>query len=59
MTLTEQMTRLARQAKEASRPLGQLTTSEKNGCLLAMADAIEARGFRVLSAGPILGNDAG
>src|SRR5580692_1300965 len=42
MTLTEQMTRLARQAKEASRPLAQLTTVEKNGCLLAMADAIEA-----------------
>ncbi|MGA2174036.1 MAG: glutamate-5-semialdehyde dehydrogenase [Verrucomicrobiota bacterium] len=42
MTLTEQMTRLARQAREASRPLAQLTTSQKNGCLLAMADAIEA-----------------
>jgi glutamate-5-semialdehyde dehydrogenase len=41
MTLTEQMTRLARQAKEASRPLAQLTTSEKNDCLLAMAVAIE------------------
>jgi glutamate-5-semialdehyde dehydrogenase len=34
------MTRLARQAKEASRQLAQLTTAEKNGCLLAMADAI-------------------
>src|ERR1700733_6609076 len=42
MTLTDQLTRLARQAKEASRPLAQLTTAEKNGCLLAMADAIEA-----------------
>jgi glutamate-5-semialdehyde dehydrogenase len=41
MTLTEQMTRLARQAKEASRPLAQLTTSQKNDCLLAMAVAIE------------------
>jgi glutamate-5-semialdehyde dehydrogenase len=41
MTLTEQMTRLARQAKEASRPLAQLTTSQKNGNLLAMAAAIE------------------
>jgi glutamate-5-semialdehyde dehydrogenase len=41
MTLTEQMTRLARQAKEASRPLAQLTTQQKNGCLLAMAAAIE------------------
>jgi glutamate-5-semialdehyde dehydrogenase len=36
------MTRLARQAKDASRQLAQLTTAEKNGCLLAMADAIEA-----------------
>jgi glutamate-5-semialdehyde dehydrogenase len=44
MTLTDQMTRLARQAKEASRPLAQLTTAQKNACLLAMADAIEAGG---------------
>jgi glutamate-5-semialdehyde dehydrogenase len=41
MTLTEQMTRLGRQAKESSRPLAQLTTSQKNDCLLAMAGAIE------------------
>ncbi len=41
MTLTEQMTLLGRQAKEASRPLAQLTTSQKNDCLLAMAGAIE------------------
>jgi glutamate-5-semialdehyde dehydrogenase len=47
MTLTDQMTRLARQAKEASRQLAQLTTAEKNGCLLAMADAIEA-GVKVI-----------
>lgn len=38
------MTRLARQAREASRLLAQLTTAEKNGCLLAMADAIESSG---------------
>jgi glutamate-5-semialdehyde dehydrogenase len=44
VTLTDQLTWLARQAKEASRPLAQLTTAEKNGCLLAMADAIEAGG---------------
>jgi len=50
MTLTEQMTRLARQAKEASRPLAQLTTAEKNGCLLAMADAIEAGGHAIQEA---------
>jgi glutamate-5-semialdehyde dehydrogenase len=42
MTLTEQMTQLGRQAKAASRQLARLTTAQKNGCLLAMADAIEA-----------------
>jgi glutamate-5-semialdehyde dehydrogenase len=42
MILTEQMTRLAKQAKAASRELARLTTAEKNSCLLAMADALEA-----------------
>src|SRR2546430_492689 len=41
MTLTEQMTQLAKQAKAASRELARLTTAEKNDCLLAMADALE------------------
>src|SRR5690242_4451448 len=41
MTLQEQMTQLAQQAKSASRELAQLTTAEKNNCLFAMADAIE------------------
>jgi glutamate-5-semialdehyde dehydrogenase len=41
MTLNEQMTRLARQARAASRELARLTTAEKNSCLLAMADALE------------------
>jgi glutamate-5-semialdehyde dehydrogenase len=41
MSLTEQMTRLARQAKAASRELAKLTTAEKNACLLAMAAALE------------------
>jgi glutamate-5-semialdehyde dehydrogenase len=41
MTLSEQMTRLARQARVASRELAQLTTAEKNSCLLAMAAALE------------------
>jgi glutamate-5-semialdehyde dehydrogenase len=36
------MTQLARQAKAASRELARLTTAEKNACLLAMADALEA-----------------
>ena len=35
------MTQLARQAKAASRELAKLTTTEKNACLLAMADALE------------------
>ena len=41
MTLTEQMTQLAQQAKAASRELARLTTAEKNACLLAMATALE------------------
>jgi glutamate-5-semialdehyde dehydrogenase len=41
MTLTEQMTALAKRAKAASRDLAKLTTAEKNACLLAMADALE------------------
>ena len=41
MSLTEQMTRLARQAKAASRELAKLTTAERNTCLLAMATALE------------------
>src|SRR5258705_13799548 len=41
MTLTEQMTQLARQAKTASRDLARLTTAEKNACLMAMAAALE------------------
>ena len=35
------MTRLAKQAKAASRELAKLTTAEKNACLLAMATALE------------------
>jgi glutamate-5-semialdehyde dehydrogenase len=41
MNLTEQMTRLAKNAKSASRELAKLSTREKNDCLLAMADALE------------------
>jgi len=41
MTLNEQMTHLAKQAKAASRELAKLTTAEKNACLLAMAKALE------------------
>src|SRR6202789_2788573 len=41
MNLNEQMTRLASQAKAASRELAKLSTREKNDCLLAMAGALE------------------
>jgi glutamate-5-semialdehyde dehydrogenase len=41
MTLTEQMTLLGKQAREASRDLAKLTADQKNGCLEAMADALE------------------
>src|SRR5450631_370718 len=41
MNLNEQMMRLAKQAKAASRELAKLTTAEKNACLLAMATALE------------------
>jgi glutamate-5-semialdehyde dehydrogenase len=41
MSLNEQMTRLAKNAKAASRELAKLTTAEKNACLLAMATALE------------------
>ena len=41
MSLNEQITQLARQAKAASRQLAQLTTAEKNNCLFAMSEALE------------------
>ena len=58
MNLTEQMTQLAQQAKVASRQLAQLTTAEKNTCLLAMADALEANAVAIKSANA-LDMDAG
>jgi glutamate-5-semialdehyde dehydrogenase len=50
MTLTEQMTALAKQAKAASRELAKLTTDEKNRCLLAMANALEKNADAIKSA---------
>src|SRR3989442_14984064 len=41
MTLSEQMAQLGKQAKAASRQLARLSTSQKNLCLNAMADALE------------------
>ena len=50
MTLNEQMTRMARQARAASRELARLTTAEKNSCLLAMAAALEKNAGAIKSA---------
>ena len=50
MNLTEQMTRLAKQAKAASRELAKLNTAEKNACLLAMATALEQNADAIKSA---------
>ncbi len=43
MSLLDQMTQLAQQAKAAARELAKLSTDEKNRALLAMADALEAQ----------------
>ena len=50
MNLNEQMTRLAQQAKAASRALAQMTTAEKNACLLAMAAALEQKAAAIQNA---------
>ena len=50
MTLTEQMTQLARQAKAASRALANLKTPAKNQCLLAIAAALEENGAAIKEA---------
>src|SRR5437016_11281232 len=50
MTLNEQMTQLAKQAKAASRDLAKLTTAEKNACLFAMAAALEQNGDAIKTA---------
>lgn len=50
MTLTEQMTLLGRQARTASRALARLTPAQKNDCLRAMADALEAQCAALLEA---------
>ena len=42
MSLKEEMTDLAKDAHSASRRLSSLSSDDKNKCLLAMADAIEA-----------------
>ncbi len=47
------MTRLGRAAKDASRQLAQLTAGQKNGCLLAMAEAIVAGAGQIQEANEI------
>jgi glutamate-5-semialdehyde dehydrogenase len=50
VTLKEQMTEIAKQAKAASRQLAKLTTRDKNECLLAMAAALEANSASIETA---------
>jgi glutamate-5-semialdehyde dehydrogenase len=53
VSLLEQMTEMARQAKAASRELARLTTAEKNACLLAMARALESESKAIQEANGI------
>ncbi len=50
MSLTEQMTELAKGAKSASRDLARLTTADKNACLEAMATNLEREAEAIKSA---------
>ena len=50
MTLPEQMTQLARQARVASRELAKLSTADKNAALLAMAGALERSAPAIVAA---------
>ena len=50
MSLPEQMTALARDAKAASRQMPRLSTDEKNACLNAMADALEVNAVELQEA---------
>jgi glutamate-5-semialdehyde dehydrogenase len=50
MTMHDQMERLGRQAKAASRPLAHLSTQDKNACLNAMANALEENALQLQAA---------
>jgi len=50
MSLFDEMTELGRRAKAASRKVAQLTTGDKNSCLLAMAAALEQSQERIKAA---------
>ena len=54
----EEMTQLARQAKEAAREVARLSMAEKNGCLLAMAEALRQQS-QALQAANALDMEAG
>src|SRR5215467_11574451 len=47
------MTQIAQKAKTASRQLARLTTRDKNDCLLAMAEALEANSSSIEAANGI------
>jgi len=50
VTLKEQMTQIAKAAREASRQVARLTAEEKNNCLLSMAKALEDNSAEIESA---------
>jgi glutamate-5-semialdehyde dehydrogenase len=50
MSLVDQITGLAKRAKETSRQLATLTTAEKNACLLSMADGLEQNAAGLIEA---------
>ena len=50
MNLSEQMTALAKNAKAAAHQITRLSTTDKNACLLAMADAIETHAVSIKEA---------
>jgi glutamate-5-semialdehyde dehydrogenase len=50
MSLTEQMTELARHAKTAAHQMTRLSTADKNVCLIAMADVIETNAISIKEA---------
>ena len=52
-SLTDEMTQLARQAKQASKALARLTTAEKNVCLEAMAQSIRQNSDKIKEANAI------
>lgn len=50
MSLKDEMTALARRAREAGRRVAQLDSARKDACLRSMADALEARAGELIEA---------